>query len=60
VSSGLTLGMRDSLSYVICHFAPYQLVHLMYEKRTASIQKSKVHPIIQCTFWPVKYSSILQ
>jgi len=30
-------------------------VHHIYEKRTASIQKSKVFLIIRCTLWPVKY-----
>jgi len=49
--------MCDRLNslFVVCHFAPDNLVHIMYEKRTASIQKSKVHFIIWCTFWPEKY-----
>jgi len=42
VSSGL--GMCDGLNSLVCnyHFAPYDPVRLMYEKRTASIQKSSV------------------
>jgi len=28
----------------------------MYEKITASIQESKVHLIIRCVVWPIKYS----
>jgi len=29
----------------------------MYEKTTASIEKLKVHLIIQYTLWPVKYNT---
>jgi len=55
VSSGL--GMCDRLNSLVCtlpFYTFYNLVRLVYKKRTASIQKSKMCLIIQCTLWPVK------
>ena len=52
------LGMCDRLNSFVCNplFVPYNLLSLIYEKRTATVQKLKVHHIIQCDLWPCSLS----